>query len=156
MCEELPLYASYGYKHANIWLDNVTYSQNSHCEKESVIKFMVDPKPKTVTQIAISGIELYLSQYLTLALNASMKFVKVTWFSKEQVTGFYFDLPGDVIVDASHPFSAYNPMSGTIRPIQSPIFVVASFGMISVKKLKSLQMSDVIHIFQIEARKLIN
>lgn len=160
MIQELQTFKQFGYNHAKLWLENTTYSPKnnwnnlmSNLPYDLNLKFIMDPKESNATQMTIGGLELYLSRYLALALNATMTFVKTHRFEKEQATGMYTTLTGDVLAQSDHRWTAVSPTTGTVRPIDSPIFSVSGMAMISCKELKSLKIADVIHIFQLKVSK---
>lgn len=80
MCKTLDIVSNFGFKIANV-VKNVSYFWHENCEEVtdneiSEIKFMTsDLFDQESNKTSISGFNLYLAQYISIALNMTMNFI---------------------------------------------------------------------------------
>lgn len=149
MCQPLTFSNFFGDRHARVEFsdnNNIAYCLDDNVGKNlESIKFIIDQKSQS---FPINGLQLYLSLYLSEALNKSISFVRqIRLGHEDNSTGLYSALNGDIFGNSRSPFAMTNQVSGRLRPIASPYYHSEAVTVLSILKPVPLSVSDVLHIF---------
>lgn len=145
MCQLLEVTDYLGYKYTKVNFDNTSYAWDS-CINKKPLRILFYSKNQTAI---INGIELYLLEYISMALNTSIQFVRMVYQKLNPETGLYHDSNADLIASAKFTWPPTHPISGVVRPIWSPFFECHTYGFLSLNHPVALSFSKTTRIFDL-------
>lgn len=152
MCQPFKTFRFFGYRYANFSFSE-NENLNCYCAHNdssclNPIKLIFHHEGEN---FITGGLMLFLSQYLSLALNMSIRFVREIHLKEvNYTTGIYNEINGDIFANNRYGLMMTNFALDIIRPIASPLFYDSSIALMSIQKPNAISISEILHIFDIK------